>query len=159
MQLAEVYERQLQRPGRARDTHERALNVDPRFQPSLTWLARDAWVRGDAAAAVELYDRLAATEADEPSPPAELRAEAHVRLGMLARRAGDDGVAEREADRALAAVPSNAVALDLLIDLLEAHARHGELADALARRIATDLGAARARRRALHGARAPRAGR
>jgi tetratricopeptide (TPR) repeat protein len=142
VQLAEVYDRQLQRPGRARDTHERALHVDPRFQPSLTWLARDAWVRGDAAAAVELYGRLAATETDEPRPPADLRAEAHVRLGMLARRAGDDGAAEREADRALAAVPSHPAALDLLIDLLEAHARHGELADALARRIATDLGAA-----------------
>jgi tetratricopeptide (TPR) repeat protein len=152
VQLAEVYDRQLQRPGRARDTHERALQLDPRFQPSLTWLARDAWVRGDAAAAVALYGRLAATELDEPRLPAELRAEAHVRLGMLARRAGDDGAAEREADRALAAAPSHPAALDLLIDLLEAHARHSELADALARRIATDLGAAArsdlARRRA-----------
>ncbi len=152
VQLAEVYDRQLQRPGRARDTHERALQLDPRFQPSLTWLARDAWVRGDAAAAVALYGRLAATELDEPRLPAELRAEAHVRLGMLARRAGDDGTAEREADRALAAMPSHPAALDLLIDLLEAHARHSELADALARRIATDLGAAArsdlARRRA-----------
>ncbi len=43
VQLAEVYDRQLQRAGRARDTHERALQLDPRFQPSLTWLARDAW--------------------------------------------------------------------------------------------------------------------
>jgi thioredoxin-like negative regulator of GroEL len=142
VQLAEVYDRQLQRPGRARDTHERALQLDARFLPSLAWLARDAWVRGDAAASVELYGRLAATEGEEPRPSADLRAEAHVRLGMLARRAGDDGAAEREADRALAAVPAHPAALDLLIDLLEAHARHGELADALARRIATDLGAA-----------------
>jgi tetratricopeptide (TPR) repeat protein len=152
VQLAEVYDRQLQRAGRARDTHERALQLDPRFLPSLTWLARDAWVRGDVAAAVELYGRLAALGAQEPRPPAELRAEAHVRLGTLARRAGDDGTAEREADRALAAIPAHPAALDLLIDLLEAHARHGELADALARRIATDLGAAArsdlARRRA-----------
>jgi tetratricopeptide (TPR) repeat protein len=142
VQLAEVYDRQLQRPGRARDTHERALQLDPRFQPSLTWLARDAWVRGDSAAGVELYGRLAATEANEPRLAADLRAEAHVRLGLLARRAGDDGAAEREADRALAAVPAHPAALDLLIDLLESQARHGELSDALARRIATDLGAA-----------------
>ena len=152
VQLAEVYDRQLQRPGRARDTHERALLLDARFQPSLTWLARDAWVRGDAAAGVALYGRLAATEGDEPRPSAELRAETHLRLGTLARRAGDDGTAEREADRALAAAPGHAAALDLLIDLLEAQGRHGELADTLARRIATDLGpAARsdlARRRA-----------
>ena len=152
VQLAEVYDRHLQRPGRARDTHERALQLDPRFQPSLTWLARDAWVRGDAAAAVDLYGRLAATESDDPRPPLDLRAETHLRLGMLARRAGDDGTAEREADRALAAAPAHPAALDLLVDLLEAQGRHGELADALARRIATDLGAAArsdlARRRA-----------
>jgi tetratricopeptide (TPR) repeat protein len=152
VQLAEVYDRHLARAARARDTHERALQIDPRFQPSLAWLARDAWVRGDAAAAVSLYGRLAATEGDEPRQPADLRAETHVRLGTLARRAGDDGTAEGEADRALAALPGHPAALDLLIDLLEAHARHGELADALARRIATDLGpAARAdlaRRRA-----------
>ncbi|HSZ83627.1 MAG TPA: tetratricopeptide repeat protein, partial [Polyangia bacterium] len=152
VQLAEVYDRHLQRAARARDTHERALQLDPRFQPSLAWLARDAWVRGDAAAAVALYGRLAATEADDPRPTPELRAETHVRLGTLARRAGDDGTAEREADRALAALPAHPAALDLLIDLLEAHARHGELADALARRIATDLGTAAraelARRRA-----------
>src|SRR5207245_2892528 len=69
VQLAEVYDRQLGRPGRARDTHERALTIDPRFQPSLIWLARDAWVRGDAAAAVSLYGRLAATETDDPALP------------------------------------------------------------------------------------------
>ena len=152
VQLAEVYDRQLQRAGRARDTHERALQIDARFRPSLAWLARDAWVRGDAADAVELYGRLAATEGDDPPASADLRAETHVRLGTLARRAGDDGTAEREADRALAAAPSHPAALDLLIDVLEAQARHGELADALARRIATDLGAAArsdlARRRA-----------
>jgi tetratricopeptide (TPR) repeat protein len=152
VQLAEVYDRHLQRAGRARDTHERALQLDARFQPSLTWLARDAWVRGDSAAAIALYGRLAATESDQPRPSAELRAETHVRLGTLARRAGDEGTAEREADRALAAAPAHPGALDLLIDLLEAQGRHGELGDALARRIATDLGpAARsdlARRRA-----------
>jgi tetratricopeptide (TPR) repeat protein len=152
VQLAEVYDRQLQKPGRARDTHERALQIDSRFQPSLIWLARDAWVRGDATAAIELYGRLAATESDTPPPSVEVRAESHVRLGVLARRAGDDGTAEREAERALAVAPSNAAALDLLIDLLEAQGRHGELGDALARRIATDLGAAAradlARRRA-----------
>jgi Tfp pilus assembly protein PilF len=152
VQLAEVYDRQLQKPGRARDTHERALQIDSRFQPSLIWLARDAWVRGDAASAIELYGRLAATESDTPAPSVELRAETHVRLGVLARRAGDDGTAEREAERALAVAPSNPAALDLLIDLLEAQGRHGELGDALARRIATDLGAAAradlARRRA-----------
>ncbi|HEV3031630.1 MAG TPA: tetratricopeptide repeat protein, partial [Polyangia bacterium] len=69
-----------------------------------------------------------------------------------ARRAGDAGTAERAAEWALAAAPGHPAALDLLIDVLEAQARHGELADALARRIATDLGAAArsdlARRRA-----------
>ncbi|HEX4405584.1 MAG TPA: hypothetical protein VH560_12185, partial [Polyangia bacterium] len=152
VQLADVYDHHLQRGARARDTHERALQLDACFQPSLVWLARDAWVRGDTAAAVALYGRLAATEDDEPRLSAEQRAETHVRLGTLARRAGDDGTAEREAERALVALPTHPAALDLLIDLLEAHARHGELADALARRIATDLGpAARAdlaRRRA-----------
>jgi tetratricopeptide (TPR) repeat protein len=152
VQLAEVYDRQLHRAERARDTHERALGIDPAFRPSLTWLARDAWVRGDTPAAVRLYGQLAATETDEPRQTPDARAEPHVRLGTLARRAGDDGAAEREAERALGAMPDHPAALDLLIDLLEAQARHGELADALARRIATDLGqAARAdlaRRRA-----------
>jgi tetratricopeptide (TPR) repeat protein len=151
VQLAEVYDRHLQRPERARETHERALHVDAAFRPSLLWLARDAWVRGDTAA-VMLYGRLAATEGDDPPPPLEVRAETHLRLAMLGRQAGDDGTAEREAARALAAAPDNPGALDLLIDLLEAQGRHGALADALARRIATDLGpAARAdlaRRRA-----------
>jgi tetratricopeptide (TPR) repeat protein len=152
VQLAEVYDRQLQRAGRARDTHERALNIDARFRPSLLWLARDAWVRGDSAAAVSLYGRLAATWNDEPRAAPEVRAETHVRLALLARRSGDEGGAEREAERALSAAPDNPAALDLLIDLHEAQARHAELADVLARRIATDLGpAARAdlaRRRA-----------
>ena len=144
VQLAEVYDRQLHRAERARDTHERALKLDPAFRPSLTWLARDAWVRGDAAAAVTLYRQLAASEAAAPRAPPEARAETHVRLGALARRAGDDGTAEREAERALAAMPEHPAALDLLIDLLDAQARHGELADVLARRIATDLDRRRA---------------
>jgi trimeric autotransporter adhesin len=141
VQLAEVHDRHLQSADRARDTHERALQIDPRFRTSLSWLARDAWVRGDAAAAMMLYGRLAAVEDADPSTPAETRVETHVRLGTLSRQAGDDGTAEREAERALAAVPAAPAALDLLIELLEAHARYGELADALARRAANDLGA------------------
>ncbi|HVZ70817.1 MAG TPA: hypothetical protein VHJ20_00450, partial [Polyangia bacterium] len=114
VQLAEVYDRQLQRPDRARETHERALRLDATFRPSLLWLARDAWVRGDGAAATSLYGKLAARETGAPT---EERAETHIRLGLLARRAGDDGAAEREADRALAAAPDHAGALDLLSEL------------------------------------------
>jgi tetratricopeptide (TPR) repeat protein len=146
VQLGEVYDRQLQRADRARDAHERALRIDAHYRPSLLWLARDAWVRGDGPAATALYGKLAAAGtapgAPRQAPPADERAETHIRLGLLARRAGDDGTAEREADRALSAVPDHAGALDLLAELLEAQARHGELADVLARRAGTGLGQA-----------------
>jgi tetratricopeptide (TPR) repeat protein len=154
VQLAEVYDRHLHRSDRARDTHERALQIDPRFRDSLAWLARDAWVRGDNANAATLYGRLAEVEAqaEDPGLSPELRAETRLRLGQLARRAGDDAAAEREVEQALALVPDHAAALDLLIELLEAQGRHADLADTLARRISTDLApAARAelvRRRA-----------
>ncbi len=55
---------------------------------------------------------------------------------------GNDGTAEREANRALAALSDHAGALDLLAELLEAQARHGELADVLGRRAGTGLGQA-----------------
>jgi tetratricopeptide (TPR) repeat protein len=142
VQLAEVYDRQLQRADRARDTHERALRLDAAFRPSLLWLARDAWVRGDGAAATALYGKLAEGEAAAKAPADEI-AETHIRVGLLARRAGDDGAAELEAARALAAVSDHAGALDLLTELYEAQARHVELADVLGRRAATGgLGAA-----------------
>src|SRR4029077_16185166 len=97
VQLAEVYDRQLQRAERARDTHERALNIDAGFRPSLLWLARDAWVRGDAAAAGRLYGRLAGTWRDEPHPPPELRGETHRGPARAAGGGGRGGGAARPA--------------------------------------------------------------
>ncbi len=148
VQLGEVYDRQLQRADRARDTHERALHIDAQFRPSLLWLARDAWVRGDVPATTSLYGKLAGLEGPQGTstrgkrPSADDVAETHIRLGLLAHRAGDDGTAEREAGRALAALPEHAGALDLLAELLEAQSRHGDLADVLARRAGTGLGQA-----------------
>jgi tetratricopeptide (TPR) repeat protein len=88
VQLAEVYDRQLHRPERARDTHERALQIDPAFRTSLTWLARDAWVAGDAPAAVTLYGPARGGREDHPPAPPDFRAEIHLGLAQLARRAG-----------------------------------------------------------------------
>jgi tetratricopeptide (TPR) repeat protein len=51
VKLAEIYDGPLKRPDRARETHERALEIDPDFAASRLWLGRDAWARGDAAAA------------------------------------------------------------------------------------------------------------
>jgi tetratricopeptide (TPR) repeat protein len=51
VKLAEIYDGPLARPDRARATHERALEIDPDFAASRLWLGRDAWARGDAAAA------------------------------------------------------------------------------------------------------------
>jgi tetratricopeptide (TPR) repeat protein len=140
VRLADVYDQQLARPDRARDAHERALRLDAGFRASLIWLGRDAWVRGDAAAGTLYYQRLAAGEnADPPATPAE-REETHVRLGTLARRAGDDVSAERELTLALASVPDSSAALDLLIEIFETHGRFGDLAEALGKRASPSLG-------------------
>jgi len=137
VRLAEVYDQRLGRADRAREAHERALQLDQAFRASLLWLARDAWVRGDAGAASAFYGRVAAGEdGDPPATPAE-REETYVRLGALARRANDDGGAERALERALASVPDSSAALDILIEIYDAQARHAELADALGRRAAT----------------------
>src|SRR5204862_682123 len=95
-----------------------------------------------------------------PATAVPEREETHVRLAALARRAGDEGAAEQELERALAETSDSAAALDMLIELYDSQARWGELAEALGRRARADLApGARADLLRRHSAALERAGR
>jgi len=137
VQLAEVYDRQLSRPGRAPRARSRSIALSA----FADWLARDAWCE---VGLVHLYGRLGATgpmsrryrRCRRRPAQRRLRAETHVPSGR------SRGARRRRHGRArgrpgLWRHAGRIGRLDLLIDLLETQGRHGELADALARRIST----------------------
>ncbi len=84
-------------------------------------VARDAWRRGDGAAAAAAYERAIAAAPDAPGP--------YLGLGILAARAGDLAAARANFDRGLARVPGSA---DLAYNAGLVRAMAGDLDGAIA---------------------------
>ena len=56
--LATLQKEHLKDPERARQSHERALSIDPDFRPSLRYLAADELGRGQRRSAARMYQHL-----------------------------------------------------------------------------------------------------
>ncbi|HKI04742.1 MAG TPA: tetratricopeptide repeat protein [Thermoanaerobaculia bacterium] len=84
-------------------------------------MARDAWRRGDVAAAATAYERAIAAAPDEAAP--------YLGMGVLAARAGDLAAARAAFDRGLARLPESA---DLAYNAGLVRAMEGDLNGAIA---------------------------
>ncbi|HEY3354566.1 MAG TPA: tetratricopeptide repeat protein, partial [Polyangia bacterium] len=138
VRLAELRAGPLAQPDEARAAMARALELDPAFRPALLWLARDAALRGDRAAAEAHYRAIIAQPVapdDDPRRRDELT-EGLARLAAISRESDRVAEAERLCGRALDAQPRCLPALALLDEILGDQGRHAEQCELLRRHAA-----------------------
>ncbi len=131
--LAVLQSEHLGRDDAAREAYSRALTIDPRFRPALTFLARDARRRDNCAEELDVLERLTALAPDPADPDTRLNDMG--RLGQLFLEEGRTDDAEAVARRVLSEQPRNAAALALLDNLFTRSGRSAELEAVLAMRV------------------------
>jgi len=119
----------------ARRHFQRAMELDPRYEPALLFVARDAFRTHSWQESFDAYEGLDRLFGEQEDVSTALEGEVQGRLARLCFELGRLGEVDEHARRAIEAAPDDDETLSFYSDILEEDERWEELASILRRRV------------------------